>query len=85
MLKDLFKTVSSLIIKPSETWKELSNRQEEDNEMFLSRYLYPLIGFIALAAFLGILFSRKEFDIEIALKSTLLALLAALIGFYGAS
>lgn len=81
MFKDLFNRLISLIFKPSETWIKLKER-EEDEETFLSRYLYPLIGLIALAAFLGVLFSYKEFNFEIALKSAIKVLISYAGGFF---
>ncbi|MDR3267692.1 MAG: YIP1 family protein [Tannerella sp.] len=85
MFNDIFKRLSGLIFKPAETWEKLS-LEKENRETFLSRYLYPLIGLIALAAFMGILFSRKEFDFEIALKSAIKAVVSTTGGFFlGAS
>jgi len=81
MFKDLFTRLISLIFKPSETWIKLKG-QEEDEERFLSNYLYPLIGLVALAAFLGVLFSYKEFNLEIALKSAIKNLISYAGGFF---
>ncbi|MDR3262591.1 MAG: YIP1 family protein [Tannerella sp.] len=81
MYKNIFNRLAGLIFKPAETWEKLS-REKEDQETFLSRYIYPLIGLIALAAFVGVLFSRKEFDFEIALKSAIKALVSAAGGFF---
>lgn len=81
MFKDLFSRLTSLIFKPSETWIELKER-EDNEESFLSRFLYPLIGLVALAAFLGILFSYKEFNFEIALKSAIKVLVSYAGGFF---
>ncbi|MDR2918323.1 MAG: YIP1 family protein [Tannerella sp.] len=81
MFKDLFSRLISLIFKPSETWGKLKERGE-DEETFLSHFLYPLIGMVALAAFLGVLFSYKEFNFEIALKSAIKALVSYAGGFF---
>jgi cation transport ATPase len=85
MFKDLFNTAISLIFKPSEEWRELSEKRMDNNEKFLSGFVYPFIGLITIAAFLGILFTRKEFDVQIALKSAILAFLSAFGGFFLAS
>ena len=82
MFKDLFNTTVSLIFKPSEAWKVLSEKRTDDNEKFLSGFVYPFIGLITIAAFLGVLFTRKEFDIQIALKAAILALLSVFGGFF---
>ena len=81
MFKDLFNRLISLIFKPTETWVKLKER-EDDGEAFLSNYLYPLIGLVALAAFFGVLFSYKEFNIEIALKSAIKVLVSYGGGFF---
>lgn len=81
MFKDLFSRLISLIFKPSETWSKLKER-EEDEEAFLSRFLYPLIGLVALAAFSGVLFWNSEFNFEIALKSAIKALISYTGGFF---
>lgn len=81
MFKDIFKWVLLLISQPGKAWEMLAEK-EEDNETFLSRFLYPLIGLVTIAAFLGILFTRKEFDIELALKASIKSLVSAFGGFY---
>lgn len=81
MFNNLFNRLAGLIFKPDETWNRLS-QEEEDKETFLSRYLYPVIGLITLAAFVGVLFSRKEFSFEIALKSAIKALISTMGGYF---
>jgi len=85
MFNKLFKTATSLIFKPSEAWKELSLKQSDDHKSFLSGYIYPFIGLITLAAFVGILFTRKGFDLQIALKEAIVILLSMFGGFFVAS
>ncbi|MDR1456387.1 MAG: hypothetical protein LBJ01_12100 [Tannerella sp.] len=81
MFNTIFNRLTGLIFKPAGTWKKLSGREEE-KDAFLSRYIYPLIGLIALAAFVGVLFSRKEFSFEIALKSAIKALISNMGGYF---
>jgi hypothetical protein len=81
MYNDIFHRLTGLIFKPAETWEKLAHRNE-DQEAFLSRFVYPLIGLIALSAFLGVLFTRKEFDFEIALKASIKALISSIGGFF---
>ena len=85
MLKKIFKTAISLIFKPSEAWKELSKKQYDDHESFLSGYVYPFIGLITLATFAGILFTRKGFDLQMALKESIVIVLSMFGGFFLAS
>ncbi len=81
MYKELIKWVIIIISQPSRAWEILS-KKEENQEEFLSRFLYPLIGLVTVAAFIGLMFSRKEFDTELALKSSITALVSSLGGFY---
>ena len=85
MLKKLFKTAISLILKPSDAWKELSTKQSDDHESFLSGYVYPFIGLITVATFAGFLFARREFDLQIALKESIVIVLSMFGGFFLAS
>jgi hypothetical protein len=85
MFRNLYNTTISLIFKPSEAWRALSGKRMDDHEKFLSGFVYPFIGLIAMAAFLGILFTRREFDLQIALKSAILSLLSSFGGFFLAS
>jgi len=85
MYKELYKTAVLLLFKPSEAWKALTDKKMEDEEVFLSRFLYPFAGLITLAAFIGIFFTRENFDLEVALKSAIIALVSTLCGFFAAA
>ena len=85
MLKNLFNTAISLIFNPSDAWKELNKKQKEAHDSFLSEYVYPFMGMIILAAFLGAFFTGKERDIQIALKESIIVLLSVFGGFFLAS
>ena len=85
MLKDLFNIAISLIFKPSETWKDLSKQRNDSHDSFLSGYVYPFMGLIVAAAFLGVLFTGKEKDLQIALKESIVTLLSMFGGFFLAS
>ena len=85
IIKVIFTTAIALIFKPAEAWKKLKERQKEDDEKFLPDFIYPFIGLVTIASFLGVLFTRKEFDVQIALKASILSLLSVLGGFFLAS
>ncbi|MDR2384375.1 MAG: YIP1 family protein [Tannerella sp.] len=85
MFKELLNTAILLILKPSDTWTKLECEQNEDNEKFLSRFVYPFTGLVALAAFIGIFLSQKDFNVQLALKSSILSLTSSLGGFFLAS
>ena len=81
MYKEIFRWVIAIISQPAKAWVLLAKKGEKQEE-FLSRFVYPLIGFVTVAAFLGVLFTRKEFDIELALKSSIKTLVSSFGGFY---
>ncbi|MDR1200940.1 MAG: YIP1 family protein [Tannerellaceae bacterium] len=81
MYKELFKWVIDIVSQPGKEWKELSEKEEKGDE-FLTRFVYPLIGLITVAAFVGILFRQKEFSVELALKSSIKALMSYFGGFF---
>ena len=85
IIKVIFSTAIALIFKPAETWKKLRDKQKEDYEKFLSDFIYPFVGLVTIASFIGILFTRKEFDVQIALKASILSLISVLGGFFLAS
>ena len=85
MYKKLFLLLFGLIAHPEKTWEELSENQQKDQEEFYKSYLYPILGIIALCAFVGVLLSRKEFEVAIALKTLIKDILAYFGAFYASS
>lgn len=81
MYKEILRWVIALIYRPARAWNILAKRATSHEE-FLSRFVYPLIGMVAVAAFIGVLFTRKEFDVQLALKSSIRTLVASFGGFY---
>jgi len=81
MYKELFSWVIAIITNPGKAWKELSNKEEKEDE-FLSHFIFPLLGLVALAAFLGILFTEKDFNFQQALKIMIKYVISYFCGFY---
>lgn len=90
MYKALFKLIIAMIFQPSRTWKMLESRYYNDGkievepqsyEMFLKHYLYPFIGILTLASFFSIC-TRQEFDLEIALKSSVVTFVSTYGGYH---
>ncbi|MDR0794532.1 MAG: YIP1 family protein [Tannerella sp.] len=81
MFRNIYKRLTEIILRPGETWDEIQQKEEKP-EAFLTQFIYPLMGIIALAAFLGVFFSRKEFDFEVALKITLRTVISVTGGFF---
>ncbi|MDR2472819.1 MAG: YIP1 family protein [Tannerella sp.] len=82
MFKELFYISKSLIINPAASWAKLDAERPAKNDKFLSDYVYPFIGLMAAAAFVGLFVSEEKFSLESAIKASLLAILAATGGFF---
>jgi hypothetical protein len=81
MYQELIKRVIAIVSQPGKAWRELAEKEEKGDD-FLTRFVYPLIGLITVAAFVGILFKQKEFNTEIALKTSVKALVSYFGGFF---
>lgn len=81
MLKDIARLILDITLQPAVTWKKLDEEQVEQG-VFMKKTLYPMFAIITLTAFLGVLFTRKEFDFELAIKSAILAFLTFFGGFF---
>lgn len=81
MYKEIFKWVVLIISQPGKAWELLTEKEEKGDEI-LTRFVYPLIGLLIVTAFLGILLTRKEFDVELALKAAIRTLVATFAGFH---
>lgn len=81
MFGTIFKLVLLIISQPTKAWEMLSTKEEKDDE-FLSRFIYPLIGLITLAAFLGILLTHRDFDVTLALRTAIKTLVSSFGGFF---
>ena len=53
MYKEIIKWVIAIISQPGKAWDMLSRKEEKGDE-FLSRFIYPLIGLVTVAAFRGV-------------------------------
>ncbi len=89
MLKAIVKLVIALISQPAKTWVMLKERwdnfgKDADSdryEFFLKNFLHPFIGILTIAAFVSVC-TRQEFEIEYALKSSILTFVSTFGGFY---
>lgn len=82
MYKEIFKLIIIITSQPAKAWEMLAERGDKRNEEFLSRFVYPLIGLLTAAAFLGVLCTLKQFSLELALKASIKTLVSAFGGFY---
>jgi Protein of unknown function (DUF1282). len=81
MFSTIFKKIIAITSQPQTAWTALADEKEE-HESFLSNFIYPLIGLVAIAAFLGVMFAHREFNIELALKMSVRELTSSLAGFF---
>lgn len=82
MYKQLFQIIVSLGVSPIPSWKKLAENDTSDSAVFLNKFIYPLLGLTTLANFVGILWNRKGFPIESALKSASVTLVSLFAGFF---
>ena len=68
MYKEIFRWVIAIISQPAKAWVLLAKKGEKQEE-FLSRFVYPLIGFVTVADFLRVLFPREQVDCHLAVKT----------------
>jgi Protein of unknown function (DUF1282). len=81
MFSTIFKKIITITSQPQTAWTVLAD-EKEDHESFLSNFIYPLIGLVAITAFLGVMFAYRDFDIELALKTSVRELSSSLVGFF---
>lgn len=67
MYRNLFSCVWNILVTPSKTWDEIALENEADKK-YLNNYFYPLIGLVAITAFLNPFIMRYE---ELGFSSTL--------------
>ncbi|MDD4631476.1 MAG: hypothetical protein PHQ77_04445 [Proteiniphilum sp.] len=81
MWRDIFVTIIQLIVASPIAWKEIT-KEERSLNSFTGRFFHPLIGIIALAAFVGGLWFAREGGLPGALKNTIVSIVAVYGGFY---
>ncbi|MEG1586953.1 MAG: hypothetical protein RR346_08760 [Bacteroidales bacterium] len=82
MYKVILQTIISLGTSPIPSWKKLAERDTSASAEFLSRFFYPLLGLTTLATFAGVLWNRKGFELEYALKNASLTLMTLFSAFF---
>lgn len=84
MVKKIFEIVILLLVQPTKAWKIIKDRTETHEE-FLTHFIYPLLGFAALCAFIGELLGNGESNIQNSLKSATVVLTSLFAGYHLAS
>jgi len=82
MFKQLGILLFNLIVYPENAWKSCSEEQDTDDTLFFKSYLNPILGMIALFAFVGILLYRQIWDVQIAIKQVIKETVPYFVGYY---
>ncbi|NMB50047.1 MAG: YIP1 family protein [Bacteroidales bacterium] len=80
MFKEIFLTIIHLITSPQSAWRGIK-KDEEDQQEFLSKFLHPIFGIIALASFIGGLWFSHNGNVEQALKNTIVNIITVYGGY----
>ncbi|HBG58198.1 YIP1 family protein [Proteiniphilum sp. UBA1028] len=81
MWRDIFVTIIQLIVASPSAWKEIDKEDKSQND-FVGRFLHPVIGIIALAAFIGGMWFTRDGGLQGALKSAIINVVSIYGGFY---
>lgn|SRR5690554_5770347 len=84
MWRDVFGTMAQLLAAPHTAWREVK-RDQKTSHQFLYKYLHPVFGVIALAAFIGGLWFTRDGNLESALKQSIVSVVAVYGGYFIAS
>lgn len=84
MWRDVFAKMAQLLVAPHTAWREVK-RENRTSQEFLYKYLHPVFGVIALASFAGGLWFTRDGNLESALKTSIVSVVAVYGGYYIAS
>lgn len=83
MFKNIFAAIFALITNPVTAWKDLSARDEDENQDgFLKSFVYPVLGVTSLVAFVTCMWANREYDVQTSLKETIAVLVSYFLGYY---
>lgn len=83
MYKQIYEKIKFILVLPGKFWE----REAEDEEKYdvAGQFVYPLLGLIALSAFIGYWIHSEAFDLAKALQVTCISFVAGFAGFFVAS
>ncbi|MCD7973413.1 MAG: YIP1 family protein [Candidatus Azobacteroides sp.] len=79
MYKQIYEKIKLLLIQPRKFWEEEANKSKED---IAGNFVYPLLGFVALAAFIGYWWDTDTFHLPRALQVTCVSFVAGFAGYF---
>ena len=80
MYKEIFRWVITIISQPAKAWVLLAKKKERSRRFLSIRVSFDRLRYCR--GFSGRIVSRKEFDLELALKSSIRTLVSSFGGFY---
>lgn len=80
MIKRLAVTIIRMITAPDVSWRKLSAKK--NHELFLTHFLHPMFGLVALASFIGGLWVAPNGNVQLALKSTIVNVVTVYGGYF---
>ena len=84
MWRDIFITIAQLIVASPRAWKDIEKEKRTQHD-FLSRFLHPIFGIIAIASFVGGLWLVRDGNLENALKGSIISVVGVYGGYFIAS
>jgi hypothetical protein len=81
MVKNIIQAIFFLIAAPHRGWRRVADRDVEQQD-FISNFLFPVFGFIAIPAFVGGMWLTDNGGIHWGLKQVIILVSALFGGFY---
>ncbi len=76
------KTAFACCASPADTWKQIGSKKVTDNQELLNNLMYPVMGWVTLLCFVGVLLNRQDPDFAIALKKSIKLFIELFVGFF---
>lgn len=85
MYKKIYEQIKMILVSPSTFWKQSAGENNEKDSDVASGFVYPLLGIIALSAFIGSWWNNEIFSLPKALQLTCVDFVSGFAGFFIAS
>ncbi len=82
MSNNNIKTAFACFTSPANTWKQIGSKKVTDNQELLNNLMYPVMGWVTILCFIGVLLNRQELDFAIALKKSIKLFIQLFVGFF---
>ncbi|MCL1943032.1 MAG: hypothetical protein FWF54_05735 [Candidatus Azobacteroides sp.] len=85
MYKRIYELTKLILVSPAAFWKQLAASDDKKDMDVASGFVYPLLGIVALSAFVGTWWNQEVFNLPQALQLTCIDFVAGFTGFFIAS